>query len=132
MRQNVLGICTHEQRQALAAGLRLMQNGSFFAAHEQFEDVWRSADPGLRDLFQGLAQIAASHHQLTLGRGRAAIRTWQKARVRLDRVGVLSADFCAAMDAMHARLGLTIEGPRFVDAQAVLAQGVPRLALDTL
>jgi hypothetical protein len=132
MRQNVLAICTHEQRQAVAEGLRLMHDGSFFAAHEQFEDVWRSADPGLRDLFQGLAQLAAAHHQLTLGRGRAAIRTWQKARARLDRAEILSVDFCCAMDAMYARLGLTIEGPRFVDAQVALAQGVPRLALDTL
>lgn len=116
MRQIVARICTNEQQDVVSVGLALMQKGSFFAAHEAFEESFRSAKGDARELLRGLAQIAASHYQLTLGRGRAAVRTWHKARARLDPLGALSADFCDAMRALHDRIGVDQEGPRFIDA----------------
>ena len=115
MRQIVARICTHEQQQVVSVGLALMQNGSFFAAHDAFEEAFRAAAGDARELLRALAQVAASHHQLTLGRGRAAVRTWEKARARLAALGALSAEFGAAMGALHDRAGVDVEGPRFID-----------------
>lgn len=102
-------------RSAVAQGLCCLRAGAFFDAHEHFEAAWREAEPPVRPLLQGLAQLAASHHQLTLGRGRAAVRTWLRAREKLRAAQVVTSAFCDEMDAFHARLGLTAEGPRFID-----------------
>ena len=119
MRQIVACICTHEQQDAVSVGLALMQSGSFFAAHEAFEEAFRAARGDARELLRALAQVAASHHQLTLGRGRAAVRTWEKARARLAALGALSAEFVAAMRALHDRVGIDGEGPRFIDPSSL-------------
>ena len=110
-----------------------MRDGAFFDAHDHFEAAWREAEPAVRPLLQGLAQLAASHHQLTLGRGRAAVRTWRRAREKLRAVQAITAGFCDEMDAFHARAGLTSEGPRFVDPRLLgPPQGFPRPAEETL
>lgn len=84
-------------------------------------------------MFHGLAQVAASHHQLTLGRGQAAVRTWHKARLKLASVGVLTPTFEAAMDTLHRRLGLAAEGPRFFAPAAIGSlQSLPVPELDAL
>jgi hypothetical protein len=92
-----------------------MKSGHFFEAHELLEELFRACTGDGRFLFHGLAQIAAAHHQLTLGRGRAAIRTWNKARLKLQAVDMLAPSFSLAMDAFYAGLGIDLEGPRFVD-----------------
>ena len=99
----------------LTQGLSCMRAGAFFDAHEHFEAAWRDALPPDRPLLQGLCQLAASHHQLTLGRGRAAVRTWLRAREKLLATHAVTPTFCYEMDAFHARLGLTSAGPRFID-----------------
>jgi hypothetical protein len=92
-----------------------MQSGRFFEAHELLEELFKACSGDGRLLFHGLAQIAAAHHQLTLGRARAAVRTWNKARRKLESVGMLSASYADAMDAFYARLGIDLDGPRFLD-----------------
>lgn len=119
MRQIVARLCTHEQQDAVSLGLALMQKGSFFAAHEAFDEAFRPAMGDARELLRALAQVAASHHQVTLGRGRAAVRTWLKARTRLAALGALSAEFDAAMRALHDRLGIDGNGPRFIDPRSL-------------
>lgn len=109
------------ERQGLADGLELLRAGSFFQAHELFEDYFRAAAPPTRTLFHGLAQLAAAYHQLTLGRGRASLRTWCKARVKLASVGALAPAFAAEMDAFYWRLQIDAEGPRFIDARRLEA-----------
>jgi hypothetical protein len=110
-------IYTDEQRAWAREALNELQAGQFLSGHELYERGFRATSGRLRSWFHGLAQVAASHHQLTLGRGRAAVRTWRKARDKLAALGVLTREFEAAMDAFHARLGLSAEEPRFFDTQ---------------
>jgi predicted metal-dependent hydrolase len=65
-------------------GIDLFNGGRFFAAHEAWEEIWRSTTPEPRDLFQGLIQVAAALHQhLDLRRTEGPRRTLAKARRRL-------------------------------------------------
>jgi predicted metal-dependent hydrolase len=81
---------TPERRAALVReGVERFRAGAFFAAHEAWEEVWRSTTPEPRDLFQGLVQLAAAFHHLhERGRVDVALRVLGKARRRLERVDV--------------------------------------------
>jgi len=47
-------------------GIRLLNSGQFFQAHEVLEDVWREAPVAEKKFWQGLVQIAvALHHHST-------------------------------------------------------------------
>jgi predicted metal-dependent hydrolase len=59
----------------IAEGLALVRDGRGFEAHELFEDLWRAAEPGERDLYQGLVHVAVATYQD--GRGNAVGRTRQ-------------------------------------------------------
>jgi predicted metal-dependent hydrolase len=73
--------------QLVAAGTALFHAGEYFAAHEAWEEVWRSTTPEPRDLFQGLVQLAAAfHHLRERQRPDVARRVLDKARRRLERV----------------------------------------------
>jgi Domain of unknown function (DUF309) len=115
-----------EQLVVMTRAFAAMRTSRFLAAHEQFEELWRAAAGEPRRVLHGLAQLAASHHQLTLGRGAAAVRTWNKARTKL--AGQALEALCREMEALHAALGLSAEGPRFFDPRALEAfQSLPTL-----
>jgi uncharacterized protein len=59
----------------IAEGLALVRSGQGFVAHELFEELWRSAAPAERDLYQVLVHVAVATYQD--GRGNAAGRTRQ-------------------------------------------------------
>ena len=59
----------------IAEGLALVRRGRGFEAHELFEDLWRAAEPRVRDLYQGLVHVAVATYQD--GRGNAVGRTRQ-------------------------------------------------------
>jgi predicted metal-dependent hydrolase len=74
-----------ERSRLIQAGIDLFNGGRFFAAHEAWEEIWRSTTPEPRDLFQGLIQVAAALHQfLDLQRIEGPRRTLAKARRRLE------------------------------------------------
>lgn len=128
-----MAICTDEQRGWAQEALKALQAGDFWLGHELYEQGFRASSGIVHIWFHGLAQVAASHHQLTLGRGRAAVRTWDKARRKLAQVGVLTAEFAAAMDAFHAGLGLSVEEPRFFETERLGArQSFPLPVVETL
>jgi predicted metal-dependent hydrolase len=78
--------------QLLRRGAALFHGGRRFAAHECWEEVWRSTSPEPRDLFQGLVQLAAAFHHLEArGRPDVARRVLAKAQRRLDAVAVADA-----------------------------------------
>lgn len=79
-------ILTPEERTALfQEGIELFNRSEFFAAHELWEEIWRSTTPEPKDLFQGLIQVAAALHQfLDLRRTLGPRRTLAKARRRLE------------------------------------------------
>ena len=44
---------------AFDRGIELFNSGSYFEAHEAFEELWRESDGDLRSLCQGLVQACA-------------------------------------------------------------------------
>ena len=52
---------------AYAHGIRLFNQGSFFAAHEVLEDVWRAAPAETKKFLQGLIQVAVALHHHSQG-----------------------------------------------------------------
>src|SRR5881275_1481362 len=78
-------ISREERERLFQAGVDLFNRGRFFAAHEAWEEIWRSTTPEPRDLFQGLIQVAAALHQhLDLQRTAGPRRTLAKARRNLE------------------------------------------------
>lgn len=117
-----------EQLSVVTEALIQAKNWRFLTAHDRFEHAWRGADGIPRIALHGLAQLTASHHQLTLGRGRAAVRTWRKARAKLMAAGLDVEVLSREMEALHRALAIDEEGPRFIDANALKAfQSLPML-----
>jgi hypothetical protein len=74
-----------ERERLFREGIDLFNRGRFFAAHEAWEEIWRSTTPEPKDLFQGLIQVAAALHQhLDLQRTQGPRRTLAKARRNLE------------------------------------------------
>jgi predicted metal-dependent hydrolase len=70
---------------ALAEGLELVRRGEYFAAHEELEIAWRSAEDAERDFCQGLVHVAVAWYQAGRGRRTGCERQLAKARRRLAR-----------------------------------------------
>jgi uncharacterized protein len=80
-------LSTRRRAQLAARGAALFDGGRYFAAHECWEAIWRSTEPAPRDLWQGLVQLAAAFHHLTVRhRADVAARVLAKARRRLAAV----------------------------------------------
>ena len=74
-----------ERERLFRTGIDLFNQGRFFAAHEAWEEIWRSTTPEPKGLFQGLIQVAAALHQyLDLRRTEGPRRTLAKARRNLE------------------------------------------------
>ena len=70
--------------EALAEGLELLRRGAYFAAHEELETAWRSAEAADRDFCQGLVHVAVAWYQAGRGRKPGCERQLEKARRRLE------------------------------------------------
>jgi predicted metal-dependent hydrolase len=66
-----------------ARGLELIRQGRYFEAHEELELVWRAADAGERDFYQGLVHVAVAWFQAGRGRHVATASQLEKAARRL-------------------------------------------------
>ena len=68
---------------------QLLREGRPFHAHEVLEAAWKSAPPGERDLWQGLAQIAVGLTHARRGNARGAVallrRGAQRVRAHQDQ-----------------------------------------------
>jgi predicted metal-dependent hydrolase len=96
-------ILTPEGRQALfREGIDLFNRGEHYAAHEAWEEVWRSNLPEPRTLLQGLIQVAAGMHQFldlhreigprrTLAKAAAHLEPYTPTALGLDVAGVLAS-----------------------------------------
>ena len=74
-----------ERRRLLREGIEQLHRGDFFAAHETWEEIWRSTTPEPKTLLQGLIQVAAALHQIRdLHRREGPRRTLAKARRNLE------------------------------------------------
>lgn len=105
---------------AFAAGLDLLRRREYFAAHEELETAWRSAEPGERDFCQGLVHVAVAWYQAGRGRPIGCGRQLEKARRRLATYaprhrGLDVASLLAQLDDAAARVesgALDLDPPR--------------------
>ena len=105
---------------SLEAGLDLIRQGEYFAAHEVLEDVWRAAEPEERDFYQGLVHVAVAWYQAGRGNRVGCERQLEKAARRLapyapahESVEIASLlDQLAAAEAVVAGGSLELPPPR--------------------
>jgi uncharacterized protein len=67
----------------LRLGLRQIERGDYFEAHETLEDVWRASEPAEKDFFQGLVHVAVAWYQAGRGNRVGCERQLEKAARRL-------------------------------------------------
>jgi predicted metal-dependent hydrolase len=108
---------TAEQRRLLAEGQAAFNRRQFFAAHELWEDAWRTLAGGERLGVQGLIQIAAGLHHLQNGRRRPAARLLAKGIDKLSR-GVLPAAPALRAEALACEVALIMDALADPDAAA--------------
>jgi predicted metal-dependent hydrolase len=92
------------------AGLRLMNQGRYFEAHEELEVAWRAEKGKVRELYQGILQAAVTYLHITrgnypgalklCGRSMRWLREWPETCRGLD-VGQLRRDLQAAAAAVE-------------------------------
>lgn len=69
---------------ALAEGLRLYDEGEFFAAHEAWESVWLRAQEPEKRFLQALIQVTAAFHHLQRNNAHGTALLLQAALGRLE------------------------------------------------
>ncbi|HEU5162492.1 MAG TPA: DUF309 domain-containing protein [Thermoanaerobaculia bacterium] len=67
----------------LAHGVELFNRGSFWEAHEAWEELWLRAGPEIRLFVQGLIQLAAAWHHVGRGNRRGAERLFRSGLEKL-------------------------------------------------
>jgi predicted metal-dependent hydrolase len=96
----------------LRAGIELYNGGSYFEAHEAWEEVWLDAENSEREFYQGLIQITAAFVHVTRNEYPGSVRLLDAGISKLARYGVrkegieLAAFVDGARRARESLLGL--------------------------
>ena len=100
------------RRDLLGEGVKFFNAGSYFEAHEVWEDLWRETAGPVRRFYQGLIQAAVAMHHLERGNlagarsqlskslANLAGSEKQPARIRAER---LIEELTAVQNDMHPR-----------------------------
>ncbi len=72
-------------------GVRLFNQGKFFACHETWEELWHELRGRDHDCLQGLIQVAVAYHHLQRRNLRGARYLSTRAALRLARCGPVFA-----------------------------------------
>ena len=92
-------------------GIALFNQGAYFEAHEELELAWKTEIGPVRDLYQGVLQVAVAYLQITRRNYRGAMKMFLRMRQWLDplpdtcrglHVGQLRTEALAARAAMEA------------------------------
>ena len=84
---------------AAAEGIRLFNAGEFFEAHEELESAWR-AEPGpIRNLYQGILQVAVAYLHITRDNYEGAIKVYGRSAKWLRAI----PDHCQGVDVAQLR-----------------------------
>jgi hypothetical protein len=59
--------CTQSPSEQLREGIAQFNRGEYFACHETLEELWAGERTPVRDLYQGILQIAVALHHLENG-----------------------------------------------------------------
>ena len=79
---------------AALAGIRLFNAGEFFEAHEELEAAWRAEPRPIRNLYQGVLQVAVAYLHITRNNYAGAIKVYGRALKWLDEL----PDICQGVD----------------------------------
>src|SRR4051812_49646037 len=96
----------------LRAGIELYNGGSYFEAHEAWEEVWLDAENSEREFYQGLIQITAAFVHVTRNEYPGSVRLLDAGISKLARYGMrkegieLAAFVDGARKARESLLGL--------------------------
>ena len=104
--------CNAPPHPQAAEGIRLFNAGEYFEAHEALEAAWNAETGEVRNLYQGILQIAVTYLHITRGNYNGAIKVYARGQKHLKGL----ADVCK---------GIQVERLRR-DAEAVI-QEVQRL-----
>ncbi len=72
-------------------GIDLINEGSYYAAHDALEDVWRGVHGWSKPFYQGMVQVAISLHHFSTGNLAGAQSVMAKCRKNL---GEFPESFC--------------------------------------
>jgi len=94
-------------------GLRLFNAGEYFEAHEALESAWRDEPGPIRELYQGILQVAVTYLHIQRGNYDGAIKVAARCKTKLEdwpdtcrgvNVAALRNDLASVMQ-MLLRLG---------------------------
>jgi predicted metal-dependent hydrolase len=68
----------------LCEGVRLFNDGSFFEAHDYFEEMWMRANSENRQFYQGLVQISVGYYHLVCKNYEGAVSQLTKGNEKLE------------------------------------------------
>lgn len=111
--------------EAVLTAQRLIDAGRPFHAHEVLETAWKTAPPGQRDLWKGLAQIAVGLTHARRGNSRGAVALLRRGA---DAIG----GHIAARAGPDAALPGNLDLPGTRRAALLLADRIDRLGLHAL
>ena len=65
-------------------GIQLFNDGSYFEAHDHFEDMWMEAENNEKDFYQGLVQVSVGSYHLICGNNTGALSQYKKGVEKLE------------------------------------------------
>jgi predicted metal-dependent hydrolase len=69
-------VCSGVLHPKAIEGLKLFNKRKFFEAHEELEDAWRKETGEIRDLYQGILQVAVAYLHITRGNYNGAVKVY--------------------------------------------------------
>ena len=105
--------CSAPLHPAALSGLALFNAGEYFEAHEALESAWRDEPGPIRELYQGILQVAVIYLHIQRGNYRGALKVSARCQPKLAawpdncqgvEIAQLRRDLAAVLDALQ-RLG---------------------------
>jgi len=107
-------------------GVDLFNQGSFWEAHEAWEDVWKEKEDPQKKLLQGLIQVAAGYHLIvTRPRINGALRNLEKSLAKFE--GMPDRCFGIAIDQLKATVTAAHK-----EAKRIGQEGLSEIAEDCI
>lgn len=71
--------CNDVLHERARLGIKLMNKGHYFEAHEELELAWREEKGKVRELYQGILEAAVTYLHITRGNYRGAVKVYKRA-----------------------------------------------------
>jgi predicted metal-dependent hydrolase len=84
-------------------GLRLFNAGKYFECHEELELAWREEKEEIRDLYQGILQVAVTYLHMRRGNYKGALEVYKRCIKHLN----LWPEICRGVNVEKLRTDMT-------------------------